>query len=67
VEERKSVLETTAPSDALGRLKARTAHSRTLLVIIGVVVLIALALLVGLLVRNVSRGSQAVEVPSVLR
>ncbi len=65
MEERKSVLETTKPSDALGRLTARRSGKRTTLVLIGAVVVLLLAGLVGLIISNASRGTDGVKVPKV--
>lgn len=64
-EERKSVLETTKPSDALGRLKERTSHSRTTFVIVAVILAIGLVVLVTTILNNTIQGSVNVRVPSV--
>lgn len=67
VEERKSVLETTKPSDALGRLRARQSGGRSLMLILGVLVILGLAALIGLIINNAASGTLNVPVPAVER
>lgn len=67
MEERKSVLETTKPSDAIGRLTARHSQSRFFVLLLAVVVLFAVVALIGLIISNATRGTAGIEVPKVSR
>lgn len=66
MEERKSILETTGPADALGSFSTRRAWSRVSIVLIGVTVLFVLAFLAGAIINTASRGSAGVEIPKVI-
>lgn len=65
MEDRKSVLETTKPSDAIGRLTARQHRHHSLVVVLGVVLLFVVVGLVGLMFFRASQGTQGIEVPAV--
>ncbi len=67
MEDRKSILETVTPRDALGRLSARQKHSKLVVVLIGVVVLFVAALLVGLIISKATQGTRGIDVPTVAR
>ena len=64
-EDRKSVLETVKPTDALGRLRARHSQTRTVMLTIGAIALLGLIFLVGTIIHNTSRGTEGLKVPGV--
>jgi hypothetical protein len=66
-EERKSVLETTKPADALSRLSARQGGGRSTAIVVGVLALVGLIFLIATIITNTTRGTQDLRVPTVER
>jgi hypothetical protein len=66
-EERKSVLETTKPSDALGRLRERQKGGRSVMITIGAIAFLGLVFLIATIIHNTTRGTLDVRVPAVER
>jgi len=65
VEDRKSVLETVRPADAIGRLSARDRSSRTIFVVIGVLLFFGIIFFGVSLFRSTSDGTGSLNLPSV--
>ena len=67
MEDRKSVLETTTPTDSLTRLNSRRRSAGTVTLIIAVLAVFGLALLLVTIFYNTSRGTEGLRVPAVER
>lgn len=65
MDERKSVIETIRPADALGRLASRSRSSRPLVLAVAVVIFFGAVFLVGSIMYRVSQGTGSIELPSV--
>jgi len=65
VEDRKSVLETVRPADALGRLSARNSSQRIVFVVAGVLIFFGIVFFGASLFRTTSGGTGNLDLPSV--
>ena len=66
MEERKSVLETVRPADAVGRYESRSKTTRPWLIAGLVVVLIFVVYIVGTIIHRTVSGTDNLSVPRVL-
>lgn len=65
MEDRKSVLETTKPSDSITRFNERQGRGKVVFAVISVLLVLGLIYLIVTILENTTRGTEGVRVPSV--